>query len=54
MLDEGLPESYERTLFKQKCDNVFDLVVDYSEPWPEVGSVTAVPSALHVPRLPIS
>ncbi len=30
VLDEGLPESYERTLFKQKCDNVFDLVVDYA------------------------
>ena len=30
VLDEGLPESYERTVFKQKCDNVFDLVVDYA------------------------
>lgn len=30
VLDEGLPDSYERTLFKQKCDNVFDLVVDYA------------------------
>ena len=30
VLDEGLPETYERTLFKQKCDNVFDLVVDYA------------------------
>ena len=30
VLDEGLPASYERTLFKQKCDNVFDLVVDYA------------------------
>lgn len=30
VLDEGLPETYERALFKQKCDNVFDLVVDYA------------------------
>jgi type I restriction enzyme R subunit len=30
VLDEGLPESFERALFKQKCDNVFDLVVDYA------------------------
>jgi type I restriction enzyme R subunit len=28
VLDEGLPATYERALFKQKCDNVFDLVVD--------------------------
>lgn len=30
VLDEDLPKTYERTLFKQKCDNVFDLVVDYA------------------------
>jgi type I restriction enzyme R subunit len=30
VLDEGLPESYERGLFKQKCDNVFELVLDYA------------------------
>jgi type I restriction enzyme, R subunit len=30
VLDEGLPESYERALFKQKCDNVFELVIDYA------------------------
>ena len=30
VLDEGLPESYERALFKQKCDNVFDLVIEYA------------------------
>jgi type I restriction enzyme, R subunit len=30
VLDEGLPETYERALFKQKCDNVFELVVDYA------------------------
>ena len=30
VLDEGLPESYERALFKQKCDNVFELVLDYA------------------------
>jgi type I restriction enzyme R subunit len=30
VLDEDLPETYERALFKQKCDNVFDLVVDYA------------------------
>jgi len=30
VLDEGLPETYERALFKQRCDNVFDLVVDYA------------------------
>ncbi len=30
VLDEGLPQSYERALFKQKCDNVFELVLDYA------------------------
>jgi type I restriction enzyme R subunit len=30
VLDEGLPESYERALFKRKCDNVFELIVDYA------------------------
>lgn len=30
VLDEGLPPSYERTLFKQKCDNVFELIFDYA------------------------
>ncbi len=30
VLDEGLPETYERTLFKQKCDNVFDLIVEHA------------------------
>jgi len=30
VLDRDLPESYERALFKQKCDNVFDLVMDYA------------------------
>lgn len=30
VLDEALPESYDRTTFKRKCDNVFDLAVDYA------------------------
>ena len=30
VLDEGLPDTYERALFKQKCNNVFDLVIDYA------------------------
>lgn len=30
VLDEALPESYDRATFKQKCDNVFDLAVDYA------------------------
>lgn len=30
VLDEGLPETYERALFKQKCDNVFDLALEYA------------------------
>ncbi|MBL8405656.1 MAG: type I restriction endonuclease subunit R [Dechloromonas sp.] len=30
VLDEALPESYDRAMFKQKCDNVFDLAVDYA------------------------
>lgn len=30
VLDKDLPPSYERAVFKQKCDNVFDLVVDYA------------------------
>jgi len=30
VLDEALPDSYDRATFKQKCDNVFDLAVDYA------------------------
>lgn len=30
VLDEALPESYDRTTFKQKCDNIFDLAVDHA------------------------
>ena len=26
VLDENLPDSYDRILFKQKCDRVFDLI----------------------------
>ncbi len=30
VLDQDLPDSYDRTLFKQKCDNVYDLVTEYA------------------------
>lgn len=30
VLDSNLPESYDRVLFKEKCDNVFELVLDYA------------------------
>ena len=30
VLDEALPESYDRATFKQKCDVVFDLAVDHA------------------------
>ena len=30
VLEADLPETYERALFKQKCDNVFDLAVEYA------------------------
>ncbi len=30
VLDEDLPETYDRTTFKQKCDNVYELIVDYA------------------------
>jgi type I restriction enzyme R subunit len=30
VLHKHLPESYERVLFKQKCDNIFDLMVNYA------------------------
>ncbi|RYE01224.1 MAG: type I restriction endonuclease subunit R, partial [Sphingobacteriales bacterium] len=30
VLDEDLPESYDRAVFKQKCDNVYDLMVEYA------------------------
>jgi hypothetical protein len=29
-LDAGLPETYERALFKQKCDNRFDVALGYA------------------------
>ncbi len=30
VLHTHLPQSYDRVLFKQKCDNVFELMVDYA------------------------
>lgn len=30
VLDEDLPDSYDRMLFKEKSDNVFNLIVDFS------------------------
>ena len=30
VLDADLPESYDRTTFRQKCDNVYDLAIEYA------------------------
>lgn len=30
VLDKDLPESYDRVTFKEKCDNVFDLIVEFA------------------------
>lgn len=30
VLDKNLPDSYDRVLFKTKCDNVFDMMLDYA------------------------
>ena len=30
VLDSNLPESYDRVLFREKCDNVFYLMLDYA------------------------
>lgn len=30
VLNTNLPESYDRVLFKEKCDNVFYLMFDYA------------------------
>lgn len=30
VLNEKLPESYDRALFKQTCDRVFDVMLDYA------------------------
>lgn len=30
VLDSNLPDSYDRVTFKEKCDNVFELVLDYA------------------------
>lgn len=30
VLDSELPDSYDRVLFKEKCDNVFELMLDYA------------------------
>lgn len=30
VLDKNLPRSYDRKLFKEKCDNLFELMVDYA------------------------
>jgi type I restriction enzyme, R subunit len=30
VLDSNLPQSYDRIVFKEKCDNVFELMLDYA------------------------
>jgi type I restriction enzyme R subunit len=30
VLDINLPASYDRVLFKEKCDHVFEMVLDYA------------------------
>ncbi len=30
VLDENLPETYDRVMFKEKCDNLFELILDYA------------------------
>jgi type I restriction enzyme R subunit len=30
VLDQDLPETYDRTAFKHKCDKVYDLMVEYA------------------------
>lgn len=30
VLDQNLPESFDRVVFKEKCDNVFDMMLDYA------------------------
>ncbi len=30
VLDNELPKSYDRALFKKKCDNVFEMMLDYA------------------------
>ena len=30
VLDTEIPESYDRTVFRQKCDSVFDTMLDYA------------------------
>lgn len=31
VLDQDLPASYDRLLFRKKCDNVFEMIVDYAD-----------------------
>lgn len=30
VLDKNLPESFDRVLFKEKCDSVFETMLDYA------------------------
>jgi len=30
VLDENLPDTYDRVMFKEKCDNLFELILDYA------------------------
>lgn len=30
VLNDGLPETYDRRIFSKKCDNVYNLIYDYS------------------------
>jgi type I restriction enzyme R subunit len=30
VLDDNLPETYDRTLFKKKCDKVYELIFDHA------------------------
>jgi type I restriction enzyme R subunit len=30
VLHENLPDSYDRNIFQEKCNNVFDMMLDYA------------------------
>jgi type I restriction enzyme R subunit len=42
VLNNQLPDSYDRVLFREKCDNVFELMLDYAsqgKKWAAHGAV---------------
>ena len=51
ILDKHLPKSYDRIVFTEKCNNVFDLMLNYASQGIKMGGVRWRPSPLATTEL---